>query len=31
MADGGGILVCGETLVDLVPVAGGLWRPVPGG
>ncbi len=31
MADGGGILVCGETLVDLVPVAGGLRRPVPGG
>ncbi|AMT69354.1 PfkB family carbohydrate kinase [Mycobacteroides immunogenum] len=31
MASGGSIVVCGETLVDLVPATGGLWRPVPGG
>ncbi len=29
--DRDGLIVCGETLVDLVPAAGGLWRPVPGG
>ncbi|AKC37532.1 putative fructokinase [Mycolicibacterium phlei] len=26
-----GLIVCGETLVDVVPAADGLWRSVPGG
>lgn len=29
--DKDGLIVCGETLVDVVPAADGLWRSVPGG
>ncbi|MGH3724406.1 MAG: carbohydrate kinase family protein [Mycobacterium sp.] len=31
MPDKDGLIVCGETLVDVVPVADRLWRSVPGG
>lgn len=31
MPDRDGLIVCGETLVDVVPAADGLWRSVPGG
>ncbi|OHT83198.1 PfkB family carbohydrate kinase [Mycobacteroides saopaulense] len=31
MPDRDGLIVCGETLVDVVPAADGLWRTVPGG
>ncbi|BAX95662.1 putative fructokinase [Mycobacteroides stephanolepidis] len=31
MPDRDGLIVCGETLVDVVPAADGLWRAVPGG
>ncbi|MBA0047623.1 carbohydrate kinase [Mycobacteroides sp. LB1] len=31
MPDKDGLVVCGETLVDMVPAVDGLWRSVPGG
>ncbi|MUM19697.1 carbohydrate kinase [Mycobacterium sp. CBMA271] len=31
MPDNDGLIVCGETLVDVVPAADGLWRSLPGG
>lgn len=29
--DRDGLIVCGETLVDVVPASDGLWRSMPGG
>ncbi|WP_078324363.1 PfkB family carbohydrate kinase [Mycobacteroides salmoniphilum] len=31
MPDRDGLIVCGETLVDVVPASDGLWRSIPGG